>query len=196
MLPKFFRNIIEQLYELRLFLWCKRRGIERSHIYTIGFPIIDNKGNLQIDEGGKLIMVNNAKDATLGINRKCKLNIYKEATLHIKGKVRMSNTVIVATKKVTIGNNVMIGGGVTIVDSDFHSLNYNYWGTPNDEKQMKSIPVHIGNNVFIGMNTIILKGVTIGNGAVIGAGSVVSSNIPENEIWVGNPARFLKKRLQ
>jgi acetyltransferase-like isoleucine patch superfamily enzyme len=32
--------------------------------------------------------------------------------------------------------------------------------------------------------------------AVVGAGSVVRSNIPENEVWAGNPAVFVKKLLK
>ena len=39
----------------------------------------------------------------------------------------------------------------------------------------------------------ILPGITIGENAMIGAGSVVTKNVPAGEIWVGNPARFLKK---
>ncbi|WP_449400358.1 acyltransferase [Chryseobacterium wanjuense] len=35
---------------------------------------------------------------------------------------------------------------------------------------------------------------TIGENALVGAGSVVTKNVPENEIWVGNPAKFLKKK--
>ncbi|WP_332369571.1 hypothetical protein [Spirosoma telluris] len=38
----------------------------------------------------------------------------------------------------------------------------------------------------------MLKGVTIGHHAVIGAGSVVTKNIPANQVWAGNPARFVK----
>ena len=34
----------------------------------------------------------------------------------------------------------------------------------------------------------------IGDNVLIGAGSVVLSDIPSNEVWVGNPAKFLKKR--
>lgn len=54
--------------------------------------------------------------------------------------------------------------------------------------------VHIGTGCFIGANSVICKPVTIGDGAIVAAGSVVLKDIPEMEIWGGNPARFLKKR--
>jgi acetyltransferase-like isoleucine patch superfamily enzyme len=72
------------------------------------------------------------------------------------------------------------------VDSDFH-------GYPLDEnKPAKSAPVDIGDHVFIGARTIILKGVKIGNRSVIGAGSVVTTDIPENCLAAGNPARVIR----
>lgn len=54
--------------------------------------------------------------------------------------------------------------------------------------------VHIGKNTWIGARTIICQNVTIGDNSVIGAGSVVTKNIPKNEVWAGNPAKFIKKR--
>lgn len=39
---------------------------------------------------------------------------------------------------------------------------------------------------------IILKGSCIGKNCVIGAGSVVSGNIPDNQIWAGNPAKLIR----
>ena len=56
-------------------------------------------------------------------------------------------------------------------------------------------PVEIGQQVFIGAGVIICKSVTIGEGAIIGAGSIVTKDIPAGEIWAGNPARFIKKRI-
>ena len=41
---------------------------------------------------------------------------------------------------------------------------------------------------------IIMPGVTLGEGAVAAAGAIVTRDIPDWEIWAGNPARFLKKR--
>jgi acetyltransferase-like isoleucine patch superfamily enzyme len=52
--------------------------------------------------------------------------------------------------------------------------------------------IKIGNNVFIGINAIILPGVTIGNNVIIGAGSLVNSDIPDNSVVAGIPARIIK----
>lgn len=51
--------------------------------------------------------------------------------------------------------------------------------------------VTIGNHVFIGAESVILPGVTIGNNVVIGANSTVTSDIPENSVAVGSPARVI-----
>ena len=58
----------------------------------------------------------------------------------------------------------------------------------------KQSRIKIGEYAFIGARTIICSNVEIGENSIIGAGSVVTKNIPPNEIWAGNPARFIKKR--
>lgn len=50
----------------------------------------------------------------------------------------------------------------------------------------------IGKNCFIGTNTVIQYGVKIGNGSITGSMSFINKNIPEGEIWVGSPAKYLK----
>lgn len=55
--------------------------------------------------------------------------------------------------------------------------------------------VELCDNCFIGANTVICNAVRIGKNAIVGAGSVVTKDIPDNEIWAGNPARFIKKRI-
>ncbi len=52
----------------------------------------------------------------------------------------------------------------------------------------------IRRGAYIGCNTIICKPVTIGENAVVGAGSIVTKDIPANEVWAGNPARFIRKK--
>lgn len=52
----------------------------------------------------------------------------------------------------------------------------------------------IGNDVWIGAQTTILKGAMIRDHAVIGANSIVNSEISENVIAAGNPAKVIKYR--
>ena len=177
------------------FVLCYKTGRYSSHINSLGGRIdLNVKGKLILPQKAKITFVNNSKYSTLGIARPCKLYVYKDAVLLFKGKAGLSNVIIVATNHIEIGNNVMIGGGVTIVDSDFHSLDPLDWFTDDDATKAKTDSVIIGNDVFIGMNSIILKGVHIGDRAIVGAGSVVTKDIPANEVWGGNPAKFIKKR--
>ena len=83
----------------------------------------------------------------------------------------------------TIGDNTLITARCMILTHFYKDGNF-YYGD-----------VKIGNGCFIGMNTIIANSVTIGDGAVIGAGSIVTKDIPAGEVWAGNPAKFIKKRI-
>lgn len=50
----------------------------------------------------------------------------------------------------------------------------------------------IGEHTFIGIGTTILNNITIGKNVVIGAGSVVTKNIPDNTMYYGSPAKYIK----
>jgi acetyltransferase-like isoleucine patch superfamily enzyme len=108
----------------------------------------------------------------------------------------LSGAVISSCSSVKVGNHVKIGGNVRIFDHDYHSLDFEKRRGIEDKLHVKSRPVTIGNDVFIGTNAMILKGVTIGDRAIIGAGSVVSCDVPADEIWAGNPARWISKRTE
>ena len=56
-----------------------------------------------------------------------------------------------------------------------------------------SLPVRIGDYVWIGANVIILPGVTIGDHSVIGAGSIVTHDIPANVVALGTPCRVIRE---
>jgi acetyltransferase-like isoleucine patch superfamily enzyme len=115
------------------------------------------------------------------------------------GKIAFGNNsgcsfaVISSRSDIQIGNHVKIGGNVRIFDHDYHSLDYLDRRDGNKDLP-RTKPVRIGNDVFIGTNAMILKGVTIGDRAIVGAGSVVVKDVPADEIWAGNPARFIKKQ--
>jgi acetyltransferase-like isoleucine patch superfamily enzyme len=155
-----------------------------------GQMIIINQGNIKF---GKNIIINSSKYKNIiGGDTRSSIVVKKMAQLNIGDGFRLSNSAIYCAERIEIGNNVMVGGSCRIWDTDFHPLNpHERSENPNEGYNTK--PIVIADNVFIGGFSIILKGSKIGKGAIIGAGSVVSGEIPEGEIWAGNPAKFIKK---
>ncbi len=94
---------------------------------------------------------------------------------------------------VVIGENVMTGQELLIFTSNHRTDRLDI--PMGSQGMTKSRTVVIGNDVWIGARVTILPGVHIGNGCVIGAGAVVTKDVPDYEIWGGNPAHFLKSRL-
>ena len=98
-------------------------------------------------------------------------------TVEIGGKIRgglmiSHNFSVVSPEKA--GSNLRIGPGVVI------GRNGEYY------------PV-IGDNVYIASNATVIGKVYIGNNVIIGAGSVVTTDVPDNCVYVGNPAHLLRK---
>lgn len=107
---------------------------------------------------------------------------------------------IVCHTAVTLGDDVVISWGVTIVDHNSHSPEWRHrkgdileWAQGRkDWSNVKIAPVTIRDRVWIGFNVIILKGVTIGEGAVVAAGAVVTKDVAPYTIVAGNPARVVR----
>ncbi len=167
-----------------------KAGISPLSIQLNGIVFFNQKGVLKIGRGSK---INSSKiKNVIGGDTRTSLVVKKGAQLTIGKNVRISNSAFYCAEKITIGDNVMIGGSTKIWDTDFHPLNpIERMENPNEG--YKTRPVIIRENAFIGGFSIILKGTEIGTNSVIGAGSVVSGKIPSNEIWAGNPAKFIKK---
>ena len=90
---------------------------------------------------------------------------------------------IISAEEIIIDSNVMIASNVYISDSDWHGI-YDRINTPGSSKK-----IHIEENSWIGEGSKISKGVRIGKNSIIGLGSVVTSDVPDNEIFGGNPAK-------
>ena len=110
------------------------------------------------------------------------------------------NLTILDTCPVTIGNNVFIGTGVSILTA-LHSMKYQERNQYMSEKGYMTDkeygkPVTIEDNCWIASNVTICPGVKIGKGTVIGAGSVVTRSIPSNSFAVGNPCKVIKEIKQ
>lgn len=85
---------------------------------------------------------------------------------------------------IRVGNNVFIGPNATFTNDKYPR---------SKEYPEKFQHIVVEDGASIGAGSVILGGVTIGAKAMIGAGSVVTKNVPSGELWVGNPAKFLRK---
>lgn len=146
----------------------------------------------KITFGNKVSIISNKWANPVGLSSDTYLCLNPGSEITIGNNVGISNALIFAWTKITIEDDVRIGGGCQLLDSDFHSLEYNIRKGRLDQRNVKSAPILIKKGAFIGTQSIILKGVVIGEQSIVAAGSVVSKNVPSFEIWGGNPARFIK----
>lgn len=93
---------------------------------------------------------------------------------------------------VEIGDRVFVGHGVMFTNTMVPRAT-NADGALQSEVDWTLERTVIGDDASIGSGSVILCGIAIGAGAMIGAGAVVTKSVPAGEIWVGNPARFLRK---
>lgn len=123
------------------------------------------------------------------------------ATITIGDDSYIANAVLVCTEAITLGARVLVAGGVTIADSDFHPLSpalrvadtiaTSPVGNLARRPPLDVRPVWIDDDVWIGFNATILKGVRIGAGAVVAPGALVTRDVPPGVTVAGNPARVV-----
>lgn len=168
-------------------------GVKFSSFRTHGIPKVNISLGGKCIIGSNFTMNNRESSNPIGRFHACSIVVGNKGELVIGKNVGMSSTAIVCHDKIEIGDHVNIGGNVVLYDTDFHSLDSkDRMNRQKDIDGTKTNPIKIGNNVFVGAHSTILKGVSIGNNSVIGACSVVSKDVPENEIWAGNPAKCIK----
>ncbi len=187
---KIIKYVLSLYYETINYILLKINGVKYATFPIInGIPYIRNRGIFII---GRFCKINSGYiNNPIGFDKSI-FYIKPNAKLCIGDGVGMSSVAIYCSNSITIKDDVFIGGGVRIYDTDFHSLDY--------ETRVfdiydcgKSGTVTIKSGAFIGAGSFILKNVVIGEKSVVGAGSVVTKNIPDNEIWAGNPAKFIRK---
>lgn len=169
---------------------------------------VSNKIYIEKSKNAQIIIGDNFKFASGGgynpisANVKGYIRVDDDAQVSIGNDCGLSSTTLWVKKSLTIGDNVLIGGGCLIMDTDCHSLDWQQRGCRGgidsqgryvDTLNAKCAPVVIENDALIGARSIILKGVTIGARSVIGAGSIVTQSIPADCIAAGNPCKVIKK---
>lgn len=191
----YFRYVKLLVFRILNLLIIRRESVTLGKKSNIrGLIHISNSGTISIGDNFK---VNSGQRYNpIGGDSIFQLICHKGGELLIGQNVGISNSTIVCTKAVSIADNVCIGGGCKIWDTNFHSLNKDVRHTALDcGDNVAKADVFIDSNVFIGANCIILKGVHIGENSIVAAGSVVTKSIPSNQIWGGNPAKFLRNNM-
>ena len=121
-------------------------------------------------------------EATIGSN----CNICSHS--FIENDVKIGNNVTVKCgvylwDGIVLEDNVQIGPNVTFTNDKY----------PRAKQAFDLRRTTIKKNASIGAASVILGGITIGENAMIGAGSVVTKDVPANELWAGNPAKYIRK---
>jgi acetyltransferase-like isoleucine patch superfamily enzyme len=88
--------------------------------------------------------------------------------------------------RVTIGDDCFISHGAMFINDTFAG------GRPAGGNHDLWRPTKLGNHVSIGTNATVLP-VTICDRVAVGAGAVVTKDIAVPGIYVGNPARLLRR---
>ncbi len=147
-----------------------------------------------------------------------KTSFYNCSNISIGHNVRIDDFCVLSAGDggIIIGNNIhiavyssLIGAG-KITLSDFsglssrvsiYSSNDNYSGAtmtnptiPSEYTGVTHADVYLGKHSGVGSGSIILPGVTLEEGAAVGALSLVTKDCKAFGIYLGVPARFIKKR--
>lgn len=191
---KFFSDIRTLISSsmFRFSLWYNDVIIGRNICAVNSTPCFwrQNGGSCKISIGDNVTLISYGDQS---YNCRCKIMVEKDANLTIGHDTGFNGVLIYCQDSITIGNYVKVGGGTRIFDTDHHPINWQERREPGNGLKAKHAPIVIEDDVFIGAGCYILKGVTIGARSVVAAGSVVVKDVPADEVWGGNPAKFIKK---
>ncbi len=157
--------------------------------------IISHRANFTLELLSQISIGENTSigAGTIITTQSYKLPIKTKLLIGANTYIGENNNIRVSDAEIIIGNNCLISQMVSLISVNHNIPNASEFIIESGLDYTKA-GIHIGNDVWIGTNTVVLPGVKIGNGAVIGASSLVNTNIPENAIVVGNPARIIKYR--
>ena len=96
-----------------------------------------------------------------------------------------------AINRITIGDNVLIGSNVLIIDHNHGDIN-DCTMSRRELPLVSKGPITIGKNCWICDNVVICGNVTIGDNCVVAANSFVNKSFPNNCLVAGNPAVVVK----
>jgi len=144
---------------------------------------------IRIRNGGRIVF--NDSGNRIFIDNQCDLGASSGGLLEIYGGVFLNRGCIVeARQKVTLGTDTMFGPYVCVMDHHHgvvvNDISFRFQG-------MSAKPVSIGSNVWLAGGVVVTAGAIIGESVVVGANSVVRGSLENQSLYVGAPARFVRR---
>jgi acetyltransferase-like isoleucine patch superfamily enzyme len=165
-------------------LWLKLRW--RGRLQTDGLCFIGPGVTFEI---GRDAVVRLGRWSWIGHG--CKIRVH-EGALEIGAKTVLGQEcTISAFQNVAIGRECIVADRVMIIDFDHGMVEVE---RPIRDQGIYKRDVTIGHNCWIGYGACILRGVQVGDNAVIGTSSVVTTDVPDNAVIGGIPAKLIRMR--
>lgn len=92
---------------------------------------------------------------------------------------------------IRIDDNACVAADVKFITHDVSCFRMAAYLGLSNEQVDKVGSIHLKENCFVGAYTILMPNCSVGKNSVIAAGSVVTKHVPDNEVWGGNPAKFI-----
>lgn len=175
-------GIRTNVFLLQLRISCKLKGVTLQLGENV---LIGENVRIYCSPGAKLRIGDN-----VDICESSRIFVFENAELSLLSGMGVYNY-IHCTKKIRIGKNVMLGGYVSIIDSNHR---FGDRTKPIAEQGIESKEISIGDDIWLGIHTTILPGAHLQSGTVVGAGAVVTKSFPKDSIIGGVPAKLIKER--
>jgi len=155
-------------------------NVEIGNDVVIGdYSIVHNSSKIG---NGTRMGTHNKIGANVTIGENCSFTSYCE----IRDNCLLGN-------RIKMGSRCTLSAGIIVEDDVTIKYSFVFTDTPNLKKDNNKIIGTIQKGARVGANVTILPGVIIGQNTEIGACSQIRHNVPDNEVWYGNPAKFFKK---
>jgi acetyltransferase-like isoleucine patch superfamily enzyme len=165
-------------------VWLKLRW--RGRLQTDGLCFICPRVKFEIGRGATVRL-----GRWSWIGHGCKIRAH-EGLVSIGAKsVFGQECTISAYQHVSVGRECIIADRVMMIDFDHGIVEVE---RPIRAQGIYKRNVDVGHNVWIGYGACILRGVTVGDNSVVGTNSVLTTDVPENAVVGGVPARLIRMR--
>jgi acetyltransferase-like isoleucine patch superfamily enzyme len=173
-------------YGVLLLRWLWLRLRWRGRLVTDGVCFVGPGVSIEIGRDAKLHL-----GRWSWIGHGCKLRVH-EGEVRIGAKTVLGQEcTISAFRHVEIGRECIVADRVMLIDFDHGVVEVE---RPIRLQGIYKRAVDVGHNVWIGYGACLLRGVRVGNNAIIGTSAVVTTDVPENAVVAGAPARVIRMR--